>query len=484
MRVGRLSRVKPAALILLVIAVWSAIYLPFLGSSELRSEEGHRVLPAVEMLANGDYLVPHIGGQPYLRKPPLINWLVAGSFRIFGARNEWTARLPSAVSVLAAAVVFVIIGRRFLGDNGALVAALAWLTNLGLIEKGRMIEIDALYVSLCAIAFVCWLAWWDERRSPSLTWTVPWIFLGLDLLAKGPAHLVFFYAAVIALLWRTRKLRQLFHPAHLVGLFLMAGIFAAWAIPYFSAVHLHRVSQSWVYELSMRLTGGENDATDWPLNFPRGFGYFLPWLILLPFIRPSKMSDTPRQKIATGLAWGAGAPFVITLLLPGTIPRYILPTLAPVCCLIGMAVRDRAFVWRLNAGRFSINMSAKIIWSVIAAFAVASLLIFPLRSATFLRNRPKVKTIAAKVNAAIPPSETLYAINPLFQPYLFYVCAPIRYLTTIGDLPPDASYFIVLPGEKARVESSTQWAPRRPQLLFETPEYRGHSTLLYTFAAQ
>ncbi len=68
--------------ILIVLAVWAVGYLAALGSSELRSEEGHRVIPAVEMLESGDYLVPHIGGQPYLRKPPLINWLIAGSFKM------------------------------------------------------------------------------------------------------------------------------------------------------------------------------------------------------------------------------------------------------------------------------------------------------------------------------------------------------------------------------------------------------------------
>ena len=463
----------------IIIAVWLVGYVAALGSSELRSEEGHRVLPAVEMLDGGDYIVPHIGGQPYLRKPPLINWLVAGSFRAFGTRNEWTARLPSALSVLSAAVVFAIIGRRILGEKGALMAALVWLTNLGMLEKGRMIEIDALYVSLCAIALVCWLTWWEERRSPWLIWTIPWIFLGLDLLAKGPAHLIFFYAAVVAILWRTQKLRDLLHQAHFIGLLVMLGIFATWAVPYFSAVHTPRISQTWTRELAMRLTGGENDATNWPMNFPRGCGYFMPWLLLLPFIRTAQMSDTRQRQIAAGLAWGAGGPFVVTLLLPGTIPRYILPSLAPVCWLIGMAVRDRAFHWRLSERVISIKVEARAIWWLIAAFAIASLIIFPVRSATFLRNRPKVKSIAAKVNAAVSPGETVYALNPLFQPYLFYVHAPVRYLGAINELPPEAHYVITSPGEKARLETSPRWLSAGPRLLLSTPEYRGHETLLF-----
>lgn len=165
-----------SASLLMMTALWSAIYLPALGSLEIKGEEGQRILPAVRMIETGDYVVPKVGSEPYLRKPPLINWLVAASFKIFGQRNEWTARLPSAIWVLAVALVFITVARRSLGATGSTVAALIWLTNFGMIEKGRLIEIEALYISLFAFAFVCWLSWWEEKRSPWLSWLVPWIF--------------------------------------------------------------------------------------------------------------------------------------------------------------------------------------------------------------------------------------------------------------------------------------------------------------------
>src|SRR5450432_4501745 len=182
--------------LLLVLFVWAAIYLPRLGSLEIKSEEGRRILPAVTMIESGNYIVPQVGSEPYFRKPPLVNWLVAGSFKIFGARNEWTARLPSVLCVLAVALAFIGVARRSLGPNGSLVAALMWLTNFGLLEKGRLIEIEALYVSLSALAFIFWLSWWNEPRRRWLTWTVPGIFLGFGLLAKGPLNLIFFYAVI------------------------------------------------------------------------------------------------------------------------------------------------------------------------------------------------------------------------------------------------------------------------------------------------
>ncbi len=290
---------RMARWLLIILALWAAIYLPALGSLEIKGEEGRRILPAVSMLETGNYLVPQIGSEPYLRKPPLINWVVAASFKIFGSRNEWTARLPSALCVLAVAIAFIAVARASLGENGSLIAAIIWLTNFGIIEKGRLIEIEALYVSLFALGFICWLSWWEQRRSQWLTWTVPFIFLGLGLLAKGPLHLIYFYAIVIAILWRAKKLRELFAPAHFLGIAIMLGIFAAWAIPYLQMTAGENVAHVWSRQFSGRLVGENFNFRGWIQNIPRGLGYFLPWVLLLPFVA----RRICERKRSTNRAW-------------------------------------------------------------------------------------------------------------------------------------------------------------------------------------
>src|SRR3954451_213053 len=107
-----------------VILCWAAIYLPGLGSLEIKGEEGRRILPGVTMLQTGNYIVPQVGSEPYFRKPPLVNWLVAASFKLFGVRNEWAARLPSTLCVLAVALAFAAVARGSLGANGSVAAAL------------------------------------------------------------------------------------------------------------------------------------------------------------------------------------------------------------------------------------------------------------------------------------------------------------------------------------------------------------------------
>ena len=130
-----------------------------------------------------------------------------------------------------------------------------WLTNIGIIEKGRLIEIEALYVSLCGLAIIFWLSFFLQKKSPWLTWLSASVFLGLGLLAKGPTHLLFFYGTVIAVLAYWKEWRVLVHPAHFVGLAVMIGIAAAWAIPFVHRTTLEVAVGKWSGQYTGRLEG-------------------------------------------------------------------------------------------------------------------------------------------------------------------------------------------------------------------------------------
>jgi len=338
-----------------------------------------------------------------------------------------------------------------------------------------MIEIEAIYCSLFAFALILWLAFWEQKHSPWLTFIVPWIFLGLGLLAKGPSHVLFFYLMLGAVLWRSRRLRDLTHPAHFIGVLVMVGILVAWLIPYFRALPSHSPLQAWSRETAVAFHGEEGRSEDWLLNFPRGFAYFLPWILLLPFIRLSKIADPVQRNVAYGLAWGSIIPFVVVLLIPGTLPRYILPLEAPFCWIVGAAVATEAFQWSIKG----IGVPRALIFSFIAIGVIAAMVIFPLRSVTYLKRHERIKPIAAQINALLPSDERLYAIDPDFQPYLFYVRAPITYLTGLDELPADAHYFLIQPRHQLKFERDPRWAVLRPKLLAHTPSYRSKESLLF-----
>jgi 4-amino-4-deoxy-L-arabinose transferase-like glycosyltransferase len=464
----------------LVTLVWGAIYLPRLGSLELKSEEGRRVLPAVTMLEAGNaargareffrsYIVPQVGSKPYLRKPPLVNWLVAGSFKIFGVRNEWTARLPSVLCMLAVALAFASIARRSLGPNGSLVAAIIWLTNFGLLEKGRMIEIEALYVSLTALAFICWLSWWEEPGRRWLAWTIPSLFLGLALLAKGPLALLFFYAVVLAVLWQAGELRELRRRPHLVGLILMLAIFGAWAVPYLQMTDAGHVASVWSKQFSGRVTGADFKVSDWLLNIPRGIAYLLPWVALLPFARFALLENETERKLCRALSLGVAVPFVVVNLVPGALPRYTMPLLAPAIWLLSIFIRSHALLWPKQ-------LRKAITWTV--AVITAAMLIYSIIIIPFLQRREKVRPIAAQLDASIPPYESLYAVDPDYQPFLFYLQRPIIYVSEVGDLPRNARYLLVQPMDENAAENSALWVPQRAEPILRIKDYRGRRVIL------
>ncbi len=500
---------RPISL-LIVLAVWAAIYLPGLGALEIKGEEGRRILPAVTMLKTGNYLVPQVGSDPYFTKPPLINWLVAASFKLTGRQNEWSARIPSALCVLLVALAFGTIARRVLGARGALIAALIWLTSFGVIEKGRLIEIEALYASLTGLAFICWLSWWEERRSPWLVWTVPWIFLGFGLLAKGPLHLVFFYAVMIGVLFSVRRegapaltaesrsarwswpaLGPMFHPAHLAGILIMLGIFAAWAVPCLQAMPASDVAHTWTRQFSGRLSGEGFKLSGWILNIPRGLGYFLPWTLLILWPRrrrPERVGNVERRTsnvelrteeisssaesstldvqrstfdVSAGLAWGIALSFIGVSLIPGSLARYTMPLLAPAAWLMASRLRG-SFRWP----------------RLVTVIACAAMLIYGLALTPFLRKREKVRNIASQINAALPANEPLYAVDPDYQPALFYVREPIVYLDRVAAVPAGAGYLLVQPAEEAEALASLQWTPRRAAVVLRLKDYRKKELVL------
>jgi 4-amino-4-deoxy-L-arabinose transferase-like glycosyltransferase len=460
-----------------VVLVWAVIYLPALGSIAIKGEEGRRILPAVRMLETGNYLVPQVGSNPYYRKPPLVNWLVAASFKLFGVRNEWTARLPSALSVLAVAIAFVTVARASLGARGSIIAAMIWLTNIGIIEKGRLIEIEALYVSLCGLAIILWLSFFLQKKSPWLMWLAASVFLGLGLLAKGPTHLLFFYGVVIAVVACFKDWRVLFHPAHFVGLAVMVGIAAAWAIPFLNSTTSHLAIDKWSGQYTGRLKGTGFKFSDWTQNIPRSLIYFLPWVLLFPFARFSRFKEQNGQRMARALSWGTAIPFLVVNLVPGGLPRYSMPALVPASWLLAMICAGNALQWPRRWMKDD-RVWAKVVAGFVALGLVIGAIGYPI-TAIVLRNRQQVKVAAAEINALVPPNETLYAVNPDYQPVFFYVKSPVQYVSQVKNLPHNVRYFLVRNKNETQALAARDWEPLRARPIARVRDYSKREMVLF-----
>jgi 4-amino-4-deoxy-L-arabinose transferase-like glycosyltransferase len=344
----------PIRALVFVALLWAGIYLAGLGTLQLQHEEPRRALPGIHMLASGDWLVPRVGSDPYLRKPPLLNWAIALSCKLSGGVSEWAVRLPSVLATLALAFTIVgVAGRRWLGQDGGLIAATFFLVNFTMIESGRLAELEALYVALTGIALVLWMTLWRQEAGCWQLWLSPAPFLALGMLTKGPTHLIFYYGIVIPVLLHGKNLRSLLHPAHLLSLVLIVGALSCWAIPCSLAVNTHNpigVWRFWWDQLASRASA-ESDQhfrwSAWLLNGPQTLKNFLPWTLLLPFLwrketvaAVAAASDSTSRDLALfrGARLGMVATTVLMVLLPKGSPRYIYPLIVVPCLLLGRAL--------------------------------------------------------------------------------------------------------------------------------------------------
>ena len=119
-------------------------------------------------------------------------------------------------------------------------------------------------------------------------------------------------------------------------------------------------------------------------------------------------------------------PFVVVSLLPGALPRYTMPLLAPAIWLLAIFIREHALLWPKP-------LRKAITWTVVVV--TAAMLIYSLAIIPLLQRREKVRPIAAQLEAALPPNESLYAVDPDYQPFLFYLHRPIVYVSEVKDLP-------------------------------------------------
>jgi hypothetical protein len=174
------------------------------------------------------------------------------------------------------------------------------------------------------------------------------------------------------------------------------------------------------------------------------------------------------------LFWASLITLVIVDLIPGSLPRYTMPLLAPFSWLLGSILTAETVAWPRWLGGKTFFLKDR--QRAIALFAVATcaaVCVYAVAIVPRLQGRQKVKTIAARIEAVVPGSERLYAVDPDYQPFLFYVRRPIVYVSRVIDLPDDTSYFLVQPDNENAAETARQWRPAFPRRLLSIQDYRG-----------
>lgn len=210
----------------LIVLVWAVVALPRLGSGGLTKSEGHRVVPAVEMLATGEWLVPHMFGQAYLRKPPGGPWVFAGMIELTGDR-VLGPRLASAGAFLLLGLGSWWFARRWFGNAAGLAAGVATLLSPMLWNPARSAELESLNNLFAALA-----AWTvvelATRRAcrPTLATLALGGLVAACMLVKGPAGLPAVLGLLIGVAWAGRDWKMLLTWRAWLGTLIGAAVFA------------------------------------------------------------------------------------------------------------------------------------------------------------------------------------------------------------------------------------------------------------------
>lgn len=314
---------------------------------------------ARDMIRSGDWVTAHIDGVVYLEKPPLLYWLTALSYKIFGV-HDWAARIPVVLAAIALCLLTAAFGVWAFGKRAGLYAGLCMSTCVGLFLFTRILIPDVMLTFAVALAMWGFLRALDgDEPHPRLWAFLMAASLGAGLILKSLVAAVFPVAAATLYLLLTRQFFSArtwkrLHPFS--GLLVLLLIAAPWHIlatlrnpPYF-AFTLHSGPGQyhgflWFFFINEQLLRFLNLRYPHDYNtVPRLYFWLLhlvwlfPWSVYLPAIvkLSFKPEDRAGQTRLLALCWVG---FILVFFTFSTTQEYYsMPAYPAIALLIGGAM--------------------------------------------------------------------------------------------------------------------------------------------------
>ncbi|MCU1252645.1 MAG: glycosyltransferase family 39 protein [Edaphobacter sp.] len=381
-----LKRNRQTASTFLAVLLACIVLLPLLGHKPLTNwDEGIYAEISREMLSLGP-LVPHWNYQPWFEKPPLMLWITAAFFKIFGVTEFW-ARAGSALSgVGIVALLHAWLARRDI--LAAWLSTLILLGTFGFLHICRVGEMDVLLSLGCCIA-LCGLTAIQDRQLSG--WYLFWIGLAIALMTKGAASTVLIVAALLfAALerWNTTRLGRSFW----LGLLLFLALVLPWHLYMFRRFGATFLTEYLGFHVLARATHQiEEHSTHW---------WYYPWVLLIsaaPFalLYPFAIVESSRRKELRVWAIFALVVIIFFTVVQTRLPHYIAPAYPALALLtsVFLANRLREFQRRRRQSLTSFLTTFTIIATSICI------------AAAFLTSAPRRKLHEAKVSPDVVYAE-------------------------------------------------------------------------------
>lgn len=199
---------------LVLPAILLAAALPALGDRPYRFEEGRRVAQVIALLDGGSWLRLEVFQEAYANKPPLLPWLIAICASVIGQLNEFTARLPGAIAILASALTAGIVAFRATERRPGVAAFAAGVFVLAapvVFQRIRLAETDSLATAFVSAAFLVWVLGRLHHNGELRFrhWCGLTFFFTATLFTKGPPPLLFALLPMIVIPLQEKRWSQL-----------------------------------------------------------------------------------------------------------------------------------------------------------------------------------------------------------------------------------------------------------------------------------
>ncbi|MDR2018437.1 MAG: glycosyltransferase family 39 protein [Syntrophobacterales bacterium] len=239
-------------------------------------DEPRQAIMAREMMERHDYIHPYLNGKPYLEKPPFYPWMIIAASKVTGTLNEFSARMPAAVSATMLVLVTFMLGSVLLDARGGLISAAILATNYQFLSNARESVMDMTFAFF--IGLTIYLTYLALRRRHKWLFALAFLPSALAILTKGPAGLVIPAGVIFIFIIKEKEVKRFFGPMAL-GCLLSTAIASIW----FIMAGPEYIKEFIVHQNFTRYTNAFDHAESLGYYFHKLFINFLPWSIFLPF---------------------------------------------------------------------------------------------------------------------------------------------------------------------------------------------------------